>query len=91
MPNTPAQKRLREAKAFSKRELKLRQLKGSLEQREAAAEIRERELEANEQLLEEWRRRVEEQNRVAEAKARFGFDPGPMPSWGAGKDLQTLP
>jgi hypothetical protein len=74
MPNTPAQKRLRDAKALSKRELKLRQ-------REAAAETKERELHAHEQLLEERQRGVEEQNRVAETMARLGFDPGPMPDW----------
>jgi hypothetical protein len=27
------------------------------------------------------KQRVEEQSRAAEAMARLGFDPGPMPSW----------
>jgi hypothetical protein len=67
MSNTPGQKRLREAKSLSKRELKLGQ-------REGAVETKERDLEERE-------RRVEELSRVAHAMARLGFDPGPMPSW----------
>jgi hypothetical protein len=90
MPNTTSQKRLHIAKAFSKRELKLKQREGELEQREGAAEVKKRALQAQEQLLEERRLHVEEQSRVAEAMARLGFDPGPMPTWVAEKAWGAL-
>jgi hypothetical protein len=79
MANRAAQKRFRDAKALSRWELKLKQREGSVEQREAAAANEKRELQAYERFLEERQHRVNEQSRVAEAMARLGFDPGPMP------------
>jgi hypothetical protein len=72
MPNTPAQKRLRDAKAIRKEKLKV-------EQEKAAVEIEKRELQAQQRLLEEQQGRLQELSRAAWARARYGFDPGPIP------------